>query len=278
MHRFRLLMWPTVNEDGSVSIQALNNDSDADSNDSLQISAVSVVGNKGTVRISGNEIVFDTNAQFESLSTGESELVAVNYTIRDSSGAESSSTIQVTVTGVNDTPILVVDEVLSTDKETVKTIDVLANDSDPEDQTLTLVSANVVGLKGSVSIIANELRFDPSGDFASLLPNQSESVVIAYVVQDSLGAQSQSTVTLRVIGINRNPVADDDAAIVGEDSSVRVSLTSGDSDSDGNLDVSTVEVLTNPSFGSVTVNADGTVDYIHDGSENFSDSFYLSSF
>lgn len=80
---------------------------------------------------------------------------------------------------------------------------------------------------------------------------------------------------------NSAPVANNDSLSVSEGSTA-VQLSSGalsvlENDTDADLpdDSLTVELipLSGPSFGSVSLNTDGTFSYTHDGSENFSDSF-----
>lgn len=93
-------------------------------------------------------------------------------------------------------------------------IDVVANDTDTDhldELTLNNVSiAAVTGLgkatAGSVSIVNNQLVFDPGMDFDALGEGDSATVVVAYTINDLSGEVSSSTLTISVNGSNDGPV------------------------------------------------------------------------
>ncbi len=66
--------------------------------------------------------------------------------------------------------------------------------------------------------------------------------------------------------------AGDDAYSVDEGSTTNLDLSANDNDADG-LDLASIVITSGPTNGSITVNANGTVDYTHDDSETLSDSF-----
>ncbi|WP_157935207.1 hypothetical protein, partial [Vibrio sp. 10N.286.49.B3] len=97
----------------SVTIDVLDNDTDVDLNDeatnfSLVSAVISSVDNdsgdiRGRVQIINDKVVFATDGDFEHLNETESAEVLITYVMADASGATSTSTALVTVTGVNDT-------------------------------------------------------------------------------------------------------------------------------------------------------------------------------
>ena len=99
-------------------------------------------------------------------------------------------------------------------------------------------------------------------------------------MQDAGGAQDTVTVSVAITPDNDNdPVGGADALTVGEggismvtDSS-SISLLSNDTDADLPNDTLQVVANTQGAHGSVTANADGSFSYMHNGTENFSDSF-----
>ena len=67
--------------------------------------------------------------------------------------------------------------------------------------------------------------------------------------------------------------AGDDSYNVDEGSITNLDLCANDSDIDDGLDLTSIAITSGPANGSIIVNADGTVDYTHDGSETVADSF-----
>jgi len=69
------------------------------------------------------------------------------------------------------------------------------------------------------------------------------------------------------------PRAGEDLATVDEGGSVVIDVAANDTDGENSLDLTSIVIVSEPTYGSLTVNGDGTVTYTHDGSENFTDSF-----
>ncbi|HDG1518405.1 TPA: cadherin-like domain-containing protein, partial [Vibrio cholerae] len=88
-------------------------------------------------------------------------------------------------------------DIISTDEGNGVTIDVLANDTDAENETLSISSASVIEGKGTVSIVDGKLYFEPVDD------DFSGKVEIGYVVTDP-----QKGTSTAVVEVTVNPVAD----------------------------------------------------------------------
>ena len=98
--------------------------------------------------------------------------------------------LTIIVTGTNDAPVAVADSG-STTENLALTVDVLANDTDADDGHLfTLASATAPAGKGSATIVANQLVFDPGADFDHLAAGVTETVVVSYTMTDDHGASS----------------------------------------------------------------------------------------
>ena len=72
---------------------------------------------------------------------------------------------------------------------------------------------------------------------------------------------------------NSPPVAVDDVFTVVNGSTTILNLATNDSDIDDVLDLTSITIVAAPASGSVAVNADGSVDYTHDGGGTVSDVF-----
>ncbi len=96
----------------------------------------------------------------------------------------------VDLTCTNDAPVAVDDTGSVANNPGPTDFDVLVNDTDVEDDSLTLVSASVSASAGSASVVAGKVRFTPLAAF-------SGPAVITYVVSD--GALTDSgTLTVTV--------------------------------------------------------------------------------
>ena len=130
----------TTDEDSVVTIDALANDTDADG-DELTITSVSFTSGYGTVQVVNGQLQYDPDGNYEYLQVGESETVEISYTVDDGNGGTDSAVATVTVEGVNDEPTAVDDSADVVEDQSVSG-DVLTNDTDPEDDTLTVTNVS----------------------------------------------------------------------------------------------------------------------------------------
>ncbi|MCV5803588.1 Ig-like domain-containing protein, partial [Escherichia coli] len=75
----------------------------------------------------------------------------ITYIVTDGDLTDEAN-VTVTVTPVNDSPVAV-DDTVSTQEDTVVTIDVLPNDSDVDGDKLSIQSASVPEAQGKVEIV-----------------------------------------------------------------------------------------------------------------------------
>ena len=197
-------------------IDVLANDWDFDDGAILTLVSAGVTEGGGSVVIEDGKIKFIPGNDFDHLFKDDTEPVVITYTIEDENGATATSTVNLTVTGTDDDPILRADTAETTENAVID-IDVLANDINAGETVMTIVETSVEG-GGSVSIVDNQVRFDPGGDFDHLAEGVTEEVVITYAVEDDSGAgsRSESTVTVTVTGTNDGPVAAADTAGTAE--------------------------------------------------------------
>ncbi|GGD32703.1 Ig-like domain-containing protein [Sinisalibacter lacisalsi] len=162
----------------------------------------------------------------------------------------------------NEAP-MAMDDDATTDEDTAVVIDVLANDSDPDGDLLTVTEAT--SPDGMVEINPDgTLTFTPDENF-------NGSTTIAYTVSDGNGGTDTATVSVEVTPVNDAPVAGDDSTSTDEDTAVVIDVLANDSDVDG--DMLEVTEVGDPSNGTVEINPDGTLTYTPDPDYNGPDSF-----
>jgi len=166
---------------------------------------------------------------------------SVNGTIVDPSG------VAVIYDG-NHQPVAV-DDIAQTRVNTVITIDVLANDTDRDNDALIINPANAV--LGDVSIIENQLNYKPMDDFVG-------TEIVVYAISDGKGGAAFAEVTIDVIA-NKTPLAIDDTATTFKGESVTIKVLENDSDPEGDK-LNLVSGVANN--GSVAINADNSLTYI----------------
>jgi len=147
-------------------------------------------------------------------------------------------------------------------------IDVLANDADPDEDTLAVDSIAQPG-NGIARINPDgTVRYAPALDFIG-------TDTFAYTVSDGNGGTDTATVTVTVGRIdpdNHPPQAADDAAVTDENTPVLTGdVLANDTDPDG--DALTVESVTDPGRGRAADNGDGTFTYTPQEYYNGTDSF-----
>lgn len=162
----------------SIDVDVLANDTDSDG-DTLTVTQV--VSEFGTVAILANQHVSYTAATDF---VGTDVLI---YSITDGKGGTASSELTVIVNG-NVVPIAVNDSA-TTDDRTSLLIDVLSNDSDPDGNSLTLISATAQ--QGVVSVESNKLRYIPKTGFDGV-------DTVSYRISDGFGGEATGQVFVTV--------------------------------------------------------------------------------
>lgn len=191
--------------------------------------------------------------------SGRIEFIATDGTV---SGEMSFAEIENLILPDNGAPVTQPDTAV-TDEDTSVDIPVLANDSDPEGDPLTIGSATATN--GTVTVNPdNTLTYTPAPDF-----NGTDT--ITYTADDGNGNATPGTVTVTVNPVNDDPVAGPDSGTTGFETPVTIDVLANDSDVDG--DTLTVASATPGTNGSTTVNADGTVTYTPDAGFSGSDTF-----
>ncbi|EGA70400.1 putative hemolysin, partial [Vibrio sinaloensis DSM 21326] len=257
----------TTPEDTPVSGQLVATDSDGDE----LTYTVSEQPDNGSVDL--NEDGSWTYTPDQDYNGGDSFTVVVS----DGQGGTDTITVNIGVTPVNDIPVIgdengapVGDDMsVTTEEDTPVSGKLTATDADND--TLTFEKGTDPS-NGSVTVDADgNWTYTPNPDY-----NGNDSFTV--VVSDGNGGTDTVTVNVGVTPVNDIPViGDENGAPVGDDMSVTTEedtpvsgkLTATDADND----TLTFEKGTDPSNGSVTVDADGNWTYTPNPNYNGNDSF-----
>lgn len=146
--------------------------------------------------------------------------------VRASDGNGGSVSTTFTWSVANPPPLANNDGPVAATEDTPQTIDVLSNDTDPDRDPLSVVSATAGN--GTVSINANgTITYTPDANF-----NGTDTIV--YRISDGNGGFSTATVTINVAPVNDAPVSSGLSNLVDVDNQqVTIDVSSAFSDIDG---------------------------------------------
>lgn len=227
-----------TNENQSTNIAVLQNDDDVDG-DTLSVTSTTAPGQGGSVTIeSDNTLTYAPATDFVGTET-------FDYTVTDGI-ASVTATVTVTVNNVNDAPTAAADTA-TTDEDTAVTVDVLANDGDPDGDPLGIISATTP-TDGTTSVANGQITYTPNADF-----NGTDS--FDYTISDG-SLTASATVTVTVNAVDDAPTATDDTASTTEDVAVTVDVLQNDAD----IDTATLSIasVTTPSKGAASIDDGGT--------------------
>lgn len=98
----------------------------------------------------------------------------------------------------------------TTSKDAAVSIDVLANDTDANGDSLKVVSVNTDGLKGTATVKADgTIQYQAGDSFDTLYNGQTAQEKFSYTISDGRGGTSTANVTVTVKGSGEPPVVED---------------------------------------------------------------------
>ncbi len=89
----------------AITADILGNDSDANSEDTLAVTAIDTTGTTGLATLSGGVLRYDPDGAFASLGIGKSAVDTFTYTVSDSHGGTDTATVKITIEGVKETTL-----------------------------------------------------------------------------------------------------------------------------------------------------------------------------
>jgi hypothetical protein len=233
-----------------VTIAVIANDSDPAGNPLSVIALTTPTG--GTAAVNADKTVTFTPA------AGFVGTATFGYTVSNGS-ATASANVTVTVTQPANRAPIANPDAATTDSSTPVTIAVLANDTDPDGNTLSVVAVTVPA-GGTARINPDKtVTFTPAAGFVG-------TATFGYTVSDGAATASANVTVTVTQPPNRAPTANPDTATTPVTSAVAIIVLANDTDPDGDaLTVSAVGstacATCAPARGTVVRNANNTVTY-----------------
>ena len=257
------------------------NGTDPDSGDTKNYSLIDTAGGRFAINSSTGQI---TVADGSLLNYESSTSHSVTVRVTDSGGLTYDESFTIDLTNVNEAPTGA-DGTITINEDTAHTLTAANFGFSDADAGDSLSAVRVDGLPGAgtltlsgvtvtagqvitlADISAGNVVFTPVGD-----ANGSGYTSFTFSVRDSgsLYDSAPNTITFNVTPVNDAPIAGDDSYAVQEDGTLTVNVAAGllanDMEIDG--DVSAVVLVTGPSNGTLSLNADGS--FVYTPNANFS--------
>jgi VCBS repeat-containing protein len=261
-----------------VAPGVLGNDTDVESNPLTVASVNGVPGNVGVpVATTYGTVTLNANGSYTYVHGGTENFTdTFTYTVSD--GTDTSltpATVTITVTPVNDAPVITGQVALSTPEETPLTI-TLGN--------LTVSDPDNAYPAGFTLAVQDGINYAHTADTITPALDFNGTLTVPVIVNDGTADSGPYDLTVSVTTVNDAPVAADDSYSVDEDNMLSVAVPgvlTNDSDShagapsENNLPLA-VSLVTDVSNGTLILMPDGSFDYIPGFNFNGSDSFTYS--
>jgi len=212
------------------------------------------------------ELTLNPDGTFEYAHEG-SETLNDSFTYKANDGELDSEIVDVilTITSTNSTPVALGDDYLLEEGGTLTGSSVLANDTDAEDTDLVAILETLPAY--------GDLTLNPDGTF-EYIHDGSESLADLFTYRASDGELDSDSVdvVLTMTPVNDAPVALGDEYVLEEGATlVGSSVLANDTDAEETALIATL--VSDPVNGELTLNPDGSFEYVHDGSETLNDTF-----
>ena len=245
----------STEQNTAVDINVLANDIDPEG-DALTVT-IDQQGGNGTAEVNQDGTITYTPVD------GFTGTDTFTYQIDDGTNAPVAATVEVNVTDPNQPPVAA-DDTASTEQNTAVDINVLANDTDPEGDALT-VTLDQQGANGTAEVNQDgTITYTPVDGFTG-----TDS--FTYQIDDGTNPAVTATVNVNVTDPNEPPVAVDDTATTVGNTAVTIDVLANDSDPEG--DALNVAINRQGGNGTAEVNQDGTITYTPNdaftGADNF---------
>ncbi|WP_133126611.1 Ig-like domain-containing protein, partial [Shewanella sp. 10N.286.52.B9] len=175
---------------------------------------------------------YDVNGAFDSLTAGELDTDTFTYTITDQYGAVDTATVTINIVGINNNPVSGSDSFSTSESEllTFTTNDLVNNDTDAENETLTIsgfapdasdtskIDATEAGASFTTTL-GGTITINADGTYSyqapSLVHNSGDVIVDTFYYQVTDGTGNSSWTAIDIDVVDTAPIALDDVDSIG---------------------------------------------------------------
>ena len=251
-----------VAQSATSSGNVLTNDLPDTGSPVLEVSVAggqTMVGNSVTLTLASGAILrvdrdgdylYNDNGEFAYLTSGQSFVENVEYTVKDNQGNIDTATLSITVNGVDDAAVLgsATVNLIETDAQ-LSTGGTLSITDPDAGQAFFNAQSGIAGTYGSFSIDANGVwSYNANGALDYLAVGQNVADVFNVTSVDG----TATTVTVNIAGSNDAPTANTNTVTVQEDQSISINVLANDTDPDSG-DTLTINATSTASNGSVAI-------------------------
>ncbi|MEL6105665.1 MAG: cadherin-like domain-containing protein, partial [Planctomycetota bacterium] len=228
-------------DDADTTISLLTNVTDPE-NDTLTVADFTNTSGDAAGFTQSDTDLMVTPSTYNALPEGTDEVVAFTYTVSDGVNTPVDHSATITITGVNDAPVVSGPLTVSvTEDDASQSIDLLGNASDVDTgDTLTVSGLTLVsGDDSGVTPSGNTVTLDPTA-YNSLAVGESVEIVYTYTITDTAAASETGTLTINIAGVNDAPITGPaiTATFSEDDADATVALLDNASDPDTNDSIS----------------------------------------
>lgn len=244
----------TLQQDASVAINVLANDTYGASNTFTLLTATTPAHGTATVNAANTVITYTPVA-------GYSGADSFTYTVKDSNNKTATATVSITV--VPYTSPTANADTATTGKNVPVTINALANDI-AGSGTISSITISGTPVNGTATINAySKVVFTPANNFTG-------TATVNYTVTNSHNKTATGTITITVVAVTAASAVND-SANTAKNTAATLNVLSNDNI--GNSALTSLVIATNPTHGTAVVNTDNTVTYTPASNYTGADSF-----
>jgi len=195
------------------------------------------------------------------------------FKVNDGVNDSNTSTVTITVNNVEDAPDAVDDTPTIAEDSGANVINVLGNDTDVDNDTLT-VTAVTQGSHGSVANNGTSVSYTPNSNFFG-------TDTFTYTISDGHGGTDTATVNVTITNVNDAPVATNDNYVTNSNTTLNVAapgVLSNDNDIDGPSLSAVYVAASGPSHGTLSLSGNGSFSYAPSANYSGPDSFSYRAF